>query len=370
MFVTIAFTEGRMGQVRSMNSRARAVRPTTAGPEAVLDRWVARLELATPERTAGSTGTQRREVVAARDPDAAPTAAGPPSLSVSAEQNQRIRSALDSIAVRGSSVTFADSSGGTLVLGRSSTRIAHQGTVAVRGPCGLTLDALRTEGLSEPQGRGVEFSAAWFGAPFDALSVDPDAATLSWGFWPLGVADTCRALASWKERAHASFESMLGGYGIDIAAAQDDLRGPTLVVVDPVRSSVLRGSHAVRAIGRDPRRLALLARAGRDEDARKAQTALVVNRWVLPLLRLAGPVGQERRTVAEIATRARTVAGLLAALRALDLTGLAEVLAAAFRLDGNLDEESLLAAVQNGVGGQAGAAHALRRTLSSPELAE
>ena len=363
-----------MGQVRAVNARtATTSRTSVTGPEAILDRWVARVELAGARQATDAPTGDRRTIAKAGvrgraiTPFASPPARPSP---VSAERRDAVRAALAGVSVRGSSLSFADPAGGTVVLGRSGSRIAHQGTVGVRGPCGLTLDALREHGLSEAQARGVEFAAAWFGAPFDAVSLDrtDTARSMSWGFWPLGLADTCRALALWKERAPASFASILVDYGVDVLVS-NDLGGPTLAVVDPARSIVVSGRQAADALSRDPRRIALLARAGRHEDARKAQVEVVVRGAVLPLLRLAIGAVAARKTVADVATGPGAVAVLLAALRALDLTGMAEVLASASRVaDDAFDESALVAAVEASLRDHAAASLAARRSLSSPEL--
>ncbi len=278
----------------------------------------------------------------------------------------------DTIEVRGSAIVFSDAVGGTIVLGRAGERIVHLGTVAVRGPYGLALGALRKHGLSEVEARGVEFVASWFGAPFDALAVNraEGGRSLSWGFWPLGSEDIGRVLALWKERSPASFAEMLASYGFDVVRADaHELSGPELLLLDPHRGSLLRGDQALDTIARDVRYAAILARAGRHDDAKAAQLEVAL-RPVLPLLRMsfAAP-GKERLAIGAIASSARTVAALVLASRALDLTRMAEILSGASAAPGADAEAKLLAAVLTALGAsRPSAALAIRRTLSSPEL--
>jgi hypothetical protein len=290
---------------------------------------------------------------------------------VAPDRRAAVRDALRRIEARDSTLTFADAAGGVVVLARSGTRIVHQGTVGVRGPSGLSLRALQDHGLSEAQARASEFVAAWFGAPFDSIRVDraAPAASWRWGFWPLGPKETCVALAEWKARAPDSFTSMLGDYGIDVAPRTDDLRGPELEVVDPTRERVQTGPHAFDALSRDPRRIALLARVGRHGEARDAQLRTVLHGLVQPLLRLGLTAGGTRKTVADVVSSPRSLAVFLAAQRGLDLTGIADVLVAASRREADGPAEAtLLLALQDGLRKHTSAAHAVRRTLSSPEL--
>jgi hypothetical protein len=178
-----------------------------------------------------------------------------------------------------------------------------------------------------------------------------------------------RVLALWKERSSASFEEMLGAYGVDTIAARDQEFGvPALTVVDPVRSVRLCGARALDAVTRDPRRVALLARAGRHDDAKAAQLEVAL-RPVLPLLRMTVQRGSERAPLAAITRSAGAIAALVLAGRALDLTKMAEVLAG-ISLDAEGDDEpKLVATVLDALGRHSPAvALAARRALSSPEL--
>jgi hypothetical protein len=241
------------------------------------------------------------------------------------------------------------------------------------------VQALQAHGLSEPQARAVEFVMAWYGSPFDAVGAQRDraqadgdapGARLSWGAWPLVGPEIARALAAWKARAPERFAALVGVYGIDVAQ-RDDLRGPALVVVDPSRRGVVRGDAAQAAIASDARRLALLARAGRDEGARAAQVERVVAGSVQPVLRTPVERAGTRAPIGEVIVSARGVAALLCAARALDAAALEEAIkVAASDQAGSPSEDSLLDGLARyvRVSGHASAAHDIRRTLSSPEL--
>jgi len=349
-----------MGQVRAAGDRA--IRSGRA-PEIVLEQWISGLETKRAQPRVGPGDGERDGIPKRRGPaEHGPVA----SAALSAAPMAKMR---ETVEVRGSSVVFSDAFGGTIVLARSGDRIVHLGSVAVRGPYGLSLGSLRKHGLSEAQARGVEFVAAWFGSPFDALAVNraEGGRLLSWGFWPLAAVDVGRVLALWKQRSPASFTDLLGVYGFDVASpAEPDLAGAQLIVVDTRSGSTRRGDRALAAIAGDPRCAALLARAGRHDDAKMAQLEVAL-RPIFPLLRMSVASDKEREPVGVIAKSARTIAAMVLASRALDLTRIAEILAS-LEPGGDM-EPKLLGAVLNALAEtRVSAAIAVRRTLSSPEL--
>ncbi len=363
-----------MGQVQTLKGREAAARRASLKSEALLDRWVARLELGQAGEGAGAPREGESADPAPRSK--ATSEAERPRSSESSGQAatcDSVQTALARVTLRGSTVNFDDEAGGAIVLGQSPSHVVHSGTIAVRGPYGLTREMLHEHGLTRAQASAMEYVASWFGGPFDALAIERErgADSVRWGFWPLGTKDTCRALALWKDRAPASFQSTLEVYGIDVVSTRDDLRGPTWVVVDPARGAILRDERALDAIARDPKRLALLARAGRQDDAKMAQVEIVMRGSVLPLLQTKVARGEERRPVADVVVGARAIAGLLLALRAMDLSGMTELLAS-IPADGGkaLDEaawlDSIATLLRHNSQGVVG--HAIRRALSSPEL--
>jgi hypothetical protein len=343
------------------------MRTTRAGkePEVLLDRWVARLE------TTGS-GTKPRGVKGNGAPNPQGGERTPVGGGLLGAQLVTVRDAVGTIELRGSSVVFSDAAGGTIVLGRSGDRVAHIGTLAVRGPYGLTLESLQTYGLSEAQARGLEFVAAWFGAPFDAVAVNraEGGRSLKWGFWPLPAGDIGRAFALWKERSPVSFAGLLGDYGFDVSPGDGELSGPYVLLIDPAKGSLVRGDGALDFIARDPRRLALLARAGRHADARAAQLEVAL-RDVLPLFRMSLLRGQERVSLSTIAASARITAVTILASRGVELTIMAEILGRVSLPTDADDESKLLTALLDALAdARPTVAMALRRALSSPELGE
>jgi hypothetical protein len=332
--------------------------------DALLDQWVARLEQPLDRAGPGGRG-------GTLPGPAARARARPGGGEVEGSRAGSVREALSRVTLVGSTARFADDEGGDLVLARVGQRTVHRGTVAVRGPLGLTLPMLVERGLTEPQARAVEFVAAWFGAPFDAVSATRtgDSASLQWGFWPLSRAEIARALGAWKARAPERFGAMIGVFGFDVVT-RDDLRGPALMIVDP-RGAILRGDKAIDAVASDPRRLAILARAGRDEHARIAQIEQVVAAVVVPILRTPVRRGESRTSVADVVATARGVAALLCAARALDVTAFDELVRVAIAdapADGG--ETAIVDSIARylRVSGHRAAAHDVRRTLSSPEL--
>jgi hypothetical protein len=155
-------------------------------------------------------------------------------------------------------------------------------------------------------------------------------------------------------------------------AQRDDVSGPVLVVVDPGRRGVVRGEAAVEAIASDARRLAVLARAGRDEGARRAQVERAVSAFLSPVLRMAVERAGARKPIGDVVVSAHGVAALFCAARALDPASLEEAVRVASAEDASAtaNEDTLIEALARyvRVSGHAAASHDIRRTLSSPEL--
>jgi hypothetical protein len=329
----------------------------SAHVDAVLDQWVARLEqpIARPARPAALH----------------PTPPSPEEIDFEGRRARSVREALSRIEVDGSTVRFTDDAGGEIVLARVGPRTVHRGTIAVRGPLGLTTKALEAHGLSENQARAVEFLVAWFGAPFDAACTQRAGSrvTLDLGAWPLSGPEIARALGLWKSRAPERFASMVGEYGIDVAT-NDEIAGPVLTLVDP-HGAVRRGERALEAVAADARRLAVLARTGRDEVARAAQIECLVAALVLPILRTAVRRGESRVSLGDTIVSARGVAAVLCAARRVDATSFDEVMRVAITdRPADASEHDFLEATARylRVSGHTSAAHDMRRTLSSPEL--
>jgi hypothetical protein len=329
---TVTTTQAVKLRAKSGGKRARG------GADAMLEEWITRVERPRP---------------------AEPSVPG---------AHEGVRAALARVTLDGSLARFDDATGGYVALGRSGERVAHAGSIAVRGPLGVKADALRGAPMTDAHARGAEFVAAWFGAPLDAVSVEArreGAPRIEWGFWSLGHADLARALAEWKKADAASFEAQLGVYGIDVLASDDDpLAGAKLLVVDPQRG-IVRGARALSLLARDPRRLALLARASRDERARAAQVKTAVSWAIAPVFARVVLRGDRKVVVGDLAVTPRAAAAVLCAARVVSLDDLGALL----DVEAASDEDSLRHAARwLVVQGHKTTAHLIRRILSTPEL--
>jgi hypothetical protein len=144
-----------------------------------------------------------------------------------------------------------------------------------------------------------------------------------------------------------------------------------VLTVTDARGALLRGDRALEAIGSDVRRLAVLARAGRDTGARTAQIERVVTAAVQPVLRTVVKRGDARAVLGEGIASARGVAALLCAARGLDLPAFEEAArVASSDIPADSGEDAVIDALAQylRVAGRTSTAHDVRRTLSSPEL--
>lgn len=247
--------------------RARNGRGPSLG--ALFDDWLRRLE---GERSPGSEPATKpaeppKEDPAPREPSEAPS--------------------LEGVRLRGGSVTFADAPGDRVELRLRPSAVEHGGVVAVRGPLSTLLPQARDAGLAEAQARALEFVAAWFGAPFDAVSAPLDAERpLAWGFLRFGGTALTRCFTAWKRRDAASFKERLGRYGLDCVAMRADggVEEQDLQVLDPVSGDRASGRAAEQVVAAEPRWIAVLARAGRHPASQAAQVEAAVSEHLRPAL--------------------------------------------------------------------------------------
>jgi hypothetical protein len=187
-------------------------------------------------------------------------------------------------------ITFTDAAGGTISLSQSEGRLQHRGSVAVRGRGDTIEAACRDIGLPDHVARALEFVAAWFGHPFDAVNLrSADSQILTWGFWGLGNDELARCLAEWKRQSPESFDRDMTAFGVDVsrpdrggAESGPDARRPALRVQSGRR--VAHGREAEWMVASEPHLLAVLARAGRDAAAQKAQIDTVIATWITPVM--------------------------------------------------------------------------------------
>jgi len=273
---------------------------------AVIDQWIRQFELETDSRPCPPTPKA-----------AAPVRPPHPRPDSSADlDNERPRNEPDALPLRSAGLftSFTDTIGGSVSLARAEGRLQHRGTIAVRGH-GQAIEAVcRTAGLPDHVTRAFEFVAAWFGFPYDAVNVRLTAGqVLSWGFWGFTGEDLIRCLDEWKRASRETFDSYLTAYGIGVAGdgrsprADGDDR-PTLVVTSSRRAA--QGRDAEWLIASEPSLLAVLARAGRDPAAQKAQIETALARSVNPLMFRPWSREQGELTL-DVLTSAQAVAGLL-----------------------------------------------------------
>jgi hypothetical protein len=344
--------EGIVTTTQSVKLRGKPDRKRAAGgAETMLEEWVTRVEGARPVEAKAAGGA-----------------------------HEGVRAALARVTLEGSLARFDDAVGGTVALGKTDgasarsaarstpeARIAHAGSIAVRGPLGVGVEALRGTPMTDVHARGAEFVAAWFGAPVDAVTVGAQGGPprITWGFWSAGHKDLARTLAEWKKSDAASFDAQLGVYGIDVLAPDDDpLAEPKLLVVDPHRG-VARGAQALSLLAQDPRRIAVLARGLRDANARAAQVKTVVSWVIAPVFARVVLRADRKVLVGDAVTTPRGAAAILCAARVVDL----DALGAMLDVEAPSDDALLRHAARwLMVQGHKVAAHRVRRILSSPEL--
>ena len=266
---------------------------------ALIDQWVRQFEVDTDRR---------------RSPP--PTPATPPQSSASNEEPPARDPKALPLKSTGLLTTFTDSIGGSVSIARADDRLHHRGTVGVRGHGRAIESACQDAGLPGHVTRAFEFVAAWFGFPYDAVNMRlSEGQILSWGFWGFAGDDLIRCLDEWKRTSRETFDSYLAAFGIDVSG---DSRTPpsngderlSLVVKSGRR--LLQGRDAEWVVASQPDLLAVLARAGRDPSAQKAQIDGVIARWVNPLMFLTwNSSGEQGELTFDVLTSAHAVAALL-----------------------------------------------------------
>jgi hypothetical protein len=187
-------------------------------------------------------------------------------------------------------ITFTDAVGGTISLSQSGGRLQHRGSVAARGRGDTVQAVCRDIGLPDHVARALEFIAAWFGHPFDAVNLrSTETQILTWGFWGLGNDELVRCLSDWKLQAPESFDRYMTAFGVDVSSPDrgnaepgPDAHRPALRVQSGRR--VAHGREAEWMVASEPHLLAVLARAGRDAAAQKAQIDTVIATWITPVM--------------------------------------------------------------------------------------
>jgi hypothetical protein len=214
----------------------------------------------------------------------------------------------------GLQTTFSDGLGGSISLFHVDGRLQHRGTVSVSGG-GMVEAACRDIRLPGHVRRAFEFIAAWFGFPFDAVNLHRvDDRILSWGFWPFAGDVFVRCLHEWKRQEPDAFAAYCGAFGIDVTGTENGTAPSILTVRSESRQ--LQGRAAEWAIASEPQLLAVLARAGRNAAAQKAQVEVALANWVTPSLFQAWDAAADgERLTLDVLKSPRSIAVLLYLVR-------------------------------------------------------
>jgi hypothetical protein len=275
--------------------------------------------------------------------------------------------------VDGCTVTFHDARGGLVALSPAGGLFQHKGTVGVRGPQAPDWTSGCHAKVSASVMRALEFVAAWFGAPFDAVNVSgaPNVAP-NWGFWRFGGRHLAAALGLWKDRDPEGFANLLGRFGVGIskpAAEAEGAQEPAALTIETDRA-VLRGESARELLVCDPIACAALARAGRDLSAQSAQIDIALSDWVVPLLRLQ-TASKGGSTIEEVFSTPRSLAPLVYLVRRHGVRRTSQFVQEA-EIRPDADEQTRIQSIVDllQVFGRAEEVCEVLRIASSPELRE
>ena len=271
--------------------------PTDGDVFAVIDKWVRQFE---------------READIRLDPPtpkpAAPTKPSPPSEEPPGSEPNAL-----ALKSTGLLTSFTDPIGGSVSLVRAAGRLQHRGTIAVRGQGRAIESACQDAGLPGHVTRAFEFVAAWFGFPYDGVNVQlAEGRILSWGFWGFAGDELIRCLAEWKRTARETFDSYVAAFGIDVSGDSQSGADDRLSLVVKSGRRVAQGRDAEWLIASEPGLVAVLARAGRDPSAQKAQIDGTIARSVnAVMLRPWNSSREQGERILDALTSPHAVAALL-----------------------------------------------------------
>ncbi len=200
----------------------------------------------------------------------------------------------------------------TILLHRQGNLYLHRGTRLSRGPRPVLLLLAKEQGASDELAHALDFLAAWFGAPLDALLANKEG--LWWGAFRQSLDALSLLLAELQERDSGTFERLLGGFGLRIRlGSQDEPPSLTLPGLPPARPRTAGGalSSSLRLL-ENPSVAALLARALGKDALLRAQVSAVLSQVCAPALSALDPEGGEAidEPLQAVGTR-RLLAGLV-----------------------------------------------------------
>ncbi|MBL9007545.1 MAG: hypothetical protein JNJ46_25030 [Myxococcales bacterium] len=200
----------------------------------------------------------------------------------------------------------------TILLHRQGSVYLHRGTRLSRGPRPVLLSLAKELGASDELAHALDFLAAWFGAPLDALFSSKEG--LCWGAFRQPLDALSLMLAELQERDSSTYERLLGGFGLRIfLGSADEPPSLTLPGLPPTRSRAAGGaaSTSLRLL-EHPSVAALLARALGKDALLRAQVSAVLSQVCAPALSALDPEGSEAldERLQAVGTR-RLLAGLV-----------------------------------------------------------
>jgi hypothetical protein len=354
-----------MTEYESERKRPRAPL-SSQGVMALLERWVSDLERDDPF-------SHPQEPQAPVSPPERPRPEPIPRNAVAEKDpTHSIRAARKEIRLQGWGAILPPGDA-QIVLSQDGGRLVHRGTVGVRGPCAPTRRELLELGWTEDQARALEFVLAWFGAPFDSLTWDPQGeGELRWGAWPLAGSALIEALGRWHRRDPQGFEARLGRLGVE-AASRPPPEASSLTLLDLEGGQPAEGRQALALMGEDPRLFAALAQAGREQGAQLSQLEYVLEQILRPTLAYSGGSTSPAAPSDGPFSTPRALALLLHAELRLGRRGVARLVAHTRELAGKPgagEQAGLLFAADLHAAGRTREAAEVRRILSSPELAD
>jgi hypothetical protein len=177
-----------------------------------------------------------------------------------------------------SAKNFVKSAAGTDAVGYSVIGTAEPSTFSV--------DEFKTFGISDLEARSLLFVSKNEGK-FNAVNTW-DKAGVSFGFVQFaggsGGGSYPKMMANLKKDNATVFESKFKQFGIDVEYTEKDgkVGVATLLAVDPVKKTVLRGVEAEEYIRGMPGLMPVFLNAGYDKDVQKAQVKTAVAEYVVP----------------------------------------------------------------------------------------
>ncbi|MEP7218749.1 MAG: hypothetical protein ABI876_07515, partial [Bacteroidota bacterium] len=167
-----------------------------------------------------------------------------------------------------------------------TTDAAGIGTAGSAATAGFTVDEFKAYGITDLEARALLFVSQNEGK-FNALNTY-DRAVVSFGFVQFaggsGGGTFPIMMANLKKDSPAVFTDKFGKYGIDVeyVVSGGNISSATVVAIDPVAGTVMRGQAAEQYIRNTPKLAGTFLAAGNDKDVQKAQVKTAVNNYVIP----------------------------------------------------------------------------------------